>query len=151
MVHCGFVTQCYGDFHDVVCCLGCFINVQLVFNICFLLFPSTHVLLGSLLGISAGIIINDSVERSKISLGFVKNGNIPCSVAVVNTSTCSGPVMVTTEGGLFHSLFPMQVVSDIPSDVVLEQDWVTPCHAAYIESCLKCSVAFAVGQFSSWP
>jgi hypothetical protein len=64
-------------------------------------------------GITARIIVDDSMERSKVSLAFVNQNNIPCSM------TSSGPVVVLADRGWVHSIFAMQVVSDISSDIIV--------------------------------
>jgi hypothetical protein len=94
----------------------------------------TAVLLGSLGGIPANIIVDDSNSLSSISLAFANTHNLPRTVSVIDSvafSSSSAPLMVPANGGWFQSVFAVEIVSETLYDVLLGRDWILACHPSY--------------------
>lgn len=85
---------------------------------------------GSYIGTSASITIDDKYPCSLLSSHFAHNENIARTVSVhegkVREHT-SGPLMIPSDGGWYHSLMSFDIEFRLQHDVVLGMDWIKEC------------------------
>ena len=88
---------------------------------------SCIVLSGTYSDYPAKIIINPNKTKSVLSTDFSCYHNVPCDVTSVSGIahiTCSGPVIIPTDGGWFQSQFPFEIEHLPHADVLLGVDWI---------------------------
>jgi hypothetical protein len=85
---------------------------------------------GTYADVPAQIIIDSSYLQSTLSTQFSCTHHVPRDVTTVRGVahiTCSGPVVVPTADGWFHSRLPFKISYLPRGDVVLGADWIAVC------------------------
>ncbi|KIM79797.1 hypothetical protein PILCRDRAFT_822972, partial [Piloderma croceum F 1598] len=88
----------------------------------------------------AKIFIYSTKPNSMLSTQFSCAHNVPrdvTSIRGVAHVTCSGPVIVPTEGGWFHSCLPFQIVYSSQADVLLGADWIAACQPDFVHGGIR--------------
>ncbi|KIM73505.1 hypothetical protein PILCRDRAFT_829092 [Piloderma croceum F 1598] len=83
----------------------------------------------------AKIFVDSTKPQSTLSTQFSCAHNVPrdvTSIRGVAHVSCSGPVVVPTEGGWFHSRLPFQIVYSSQADVLLGADWIAACQPDFV-------------------
>jgi hypothetical protein len=96
---------------------------------------STVCLTGTYVEFPAQIIIDPTVQESVLSTQFACNHNVPRTVLTVRGVahvSASGPVVVPTGGGWFHSSLPFKISYLTRCDVVLGTDWLAACQPQFL-------------------
>ena len=73
------------------------------------------------------VLLDPSSESSCISPVLVHKLDLPCSFGISGVQFAITNLHVPTDDGGYHSCLSLRVSYDLTSDVVLGNDWLTPC------------------------
>jgi hypothetical protein len=96
---------------------------------------STVRLTGTYVEFPAQIIVDPTVQESVLSTQFACSHNVPRNVLTVRGVahvSASGPVVVPTADGWFHSSLPFKIIYSTRCDVLLGADWLAACQPRFL-------------------
>jgi len=79
--------------------------------------------------------LDPSSPTSSISLALAHALNLPCIFTESGHQTCSTILAVPTVNGFYRSRLDFVAGYDLPTDVVLGNDWMVPCEPIQLEGC----------------
>src|ERR1700683_1075658 len=110
---------------------------------------STICLMGTYIEFPVKIIIDLTVQESILSTQFACSHNVPCTVVTVrgvaHVST-SGPIVLLTAGGWFHSCLPFKITYLTQCDVLWGTDWSAACQPQFLHGGILRPSDAALGQ-----